>query len=186
LIAVEVGVEQAEPDGNQVARDDLAHRLDFLGINYYRQVIVQGTESSFLPDISPLLDFNLLALKYDYDYSKGLLEVFRFAKRYGVPLMISETGLVDDQDTGSQSRWLVETLTWLRRAMRENIPVEGYFYWTLTDNYEWNHGMTVKMGLYAMDVATKARTARNGVATFARIAAASEIPADLAAKYPAR
>jgi beta-glucosidase/6-phospho-beta-glucosidase/beta-galactosidase len=185
LDGVGLGLFDENLDGNQVARDDLAHRLDFLGVNYYRRVVVQGTETSFLPQVSPLLTFNLLALNYDYDYSKGILDVFRFAKRYNVPLVISETGVEDHQDTGLASRWLVETLTWVKRAMRENIPVEGYFYWTLTDNYEWNHGMDIKMGLYALDLATKARTARNAVATFGRIAAAAEIPADLAAKYPA-
>ena len=54
------------------------------------------------------------------------------------------------------------------------------------DNYEWNHGMSVKMGLYAVDPgdAQKTRRARASVATYAAIAEKGEIPSELAAKYP--
>jgi beta-glucosidase len=47
-------------------------------------------------------------------------------------------------------------LTWLQKAIAEGVKVEGYFYWTLMDNYEWNHGVKVyRMGLYDVDNGTK-------------------------------
>jgi beta-glucosidase/6-phospho-beta-glucosidase/beta-galactosidase len=56
------------------------------------------------------------------------------------------------------------------------------------DNYEWNHGMTIKMGMYAVDPmdAQKARKARGSVATYGAIAQAGQIPGALAGKYPAK
>ena len=57
-------------------------------------------------------------------------------------------------------------------------------YWTLMDNYEWNHGMgALHMGLYAVDKAdpTKTRKPRKTVATYATIAEAGEVPEDLSA-----
>jgi beta-glucosidase len=48
----------------------------------------------------------------------------------------------------------------VHRALTEGMPVEGYFFWTLVDNYEWNHGMDLDLGLYALDLETKARTLR--------------------------
>jgi beta-galactosidase len=188
LDAVGLGLYDASLDGNQVHRDDLAHRLDFLGINYYAQTVVQGTPSSFLPMLSPLITFDPLTLVYNYNYPKGIYEVLQFARRYNVPLYITETGYEDAMDTGSSSDWVVETLTWVKRAIRDGAPVKGYFYWTLMDNYEWNHGMTIKLGMYAVDPMDpqKTRRARNSVATYGAIAKANQIPAALASKYPAK
>src|SRR5581483_4808309 len=130
-------------DGNAVQRDDLAHRMDFIGVNYYAKTIAEGTDSSVYPQISPLLDFDFISLGYDYDYPQGIKEVLEFAQRYGVPLVISETGAAASDDADGPSRWAVRTLAWVKRAMNAGVNVEGYFYWTLTDNYEWNHGMSI-------------------------------------------
>jgi len=187
LDGVGKGDLDANLDGNPVHRDDLANRLDFLGINYYARTVVQGTPSSFLPKLSPLVTFDPLTLVYDYAYPKGIYEVIKFGQRYGVPMYITETGVADPNDDGSGSKWVTQSLTWVKRAMREGAPVKGYFYWTLMDNYEWNHGMTVKMGLYGVDPtdASKTRHARASVATYGSIASAGKISGDLAAKYPA-
>jgi beta-glucosidase len=168
-----------------VARADLEHRLDYLGINYYVRTVVNGTDVSFLPQLSPLVTFDPLTVDIDYSYSRGIYEVLKSAQRYHVPMVISETGLADPDDTGAASQWIVQTLTWVKRAMAEGVPVEGYYYWSLMDNYEWNHGMSIKMGLYGVDPADaqKLRHARGAVATYGRIAAAAQIPADLAARY---
>jgi beta-glucosidase/6-phospho-beta-glucosidase/beta-galactosidase len=188
LDGVGLGKLDANLDGNQVARSDLANRLDFLGVNYYAQTVVQGLPSSFLPQVSPLVTFNPLALLYNYEYPKGIYEVLMFARRYNVPLYVTETGYEDAGDTGKSSAWVVETLTWVKRAIADGAPVKGYFYWTLMDNYEWNHGMTIKLGMYAVDPMDpqKTRKPRNSVATYGAIAAAGQVPANLAAKYPAK
>jgi beta-glucosidase/6-phospho-beta-glucosidase/beta-galactosidase len=188
LDGVGLGKLDANLDGNQVARPDLANRLDFLGVNYYAQTVVQGLPSSFLPQVSPLVTFDPLVLDYNYQYPKGIYEALMFARRYNVPLYISETGFEDANDTGSASAWVVETLTWVKRALADGAPVKGYFYWTLMDNYEWNHGMTIKLGLYAVDPMDpqKTRKARSSVATYGAIAAAGQVPPNLAAKYPAK
>ena len=187
LDGVGKGDLDAKLDGNPVHRDDLANRLDFIGVNYYARTIAQGTPSSFFPQISPLLTFNPIAVQADYNYPKGVYEVMQFAKRYNVPLLISETGY-EDKDTGAAVPWLVDTLVWLKRAMRDGVPIEGYFYWTLMDNYEWNHGMSIRLGLYAVDKndPQKTRTARAAVAVYGRIAQGGKVPADLADKYPAK
>jgi beta-galactosidase len=187
LDATVKGDLDAHLDGTTVHRDDLAGRMDFIAVNYYARLVVQGTPSSFLPAISPLLTFNPLSMTYDYEYPKGIYDVLTWAHRYGLPLLISETGVEDAGDSGKASAWIVETLTWVKRAIAEGVPVEGYFYWTLMDNYEWNHGMQVRMGLYAVDPAdaTKARRPRSAVGTYGAVARDGRIPPDLAQRYPA-
>ena len=69
--------------------------------------------------------------------------------------------------------------------MREGIDVRGYFTWTLMDNYEWNHGMKTRMGLYAVDSANaaKPRRAREAVGIYAVITKARDVPAALEERY---
>ena len=59
-------------------------------------------------------------------------------------------------------------------------------YWSLMDNYEWNHGTTLPYGLYAVDPRdpTKARVARPTARLLARIATDHAIATDLLARYP--
>ena len=39
----------------------------------------------------------------------------------------------------------------LKRAVEEGISVEGYFHWTLTDNFEWTSGYNNRFGLVYTD-----------------------------------
>ncbi len=185
--AITTGDLDANLDGTTVHRDDLANRLDFLGINYYARLTATGASSPF-PDLSPLLTVSVASLSsYDYAYPKGIYEVITLAGKWARPIYITETGVADPNDDEGAPAWLTDTLVWVKRAMNEGANVQGYFWWTLTDNYEWNHGMTIKMGMYGVDPTdpSKTRHARKTVATYARITAASSIPADLLQTYPA-
>jgi beta-galactosidase len=188
LNAVAKGDLDAGLTGTAVHQDSLAGRMDYIGINYYVRVVVMGTTSPFLPDLSPLSNFNPLSLQQDSNYPHGIYEAAMLVESYGLPAVVTENGVADPDDDGTGPGYIVQNLTWLSRAIRDGADVRGYHYWTLMDNYEWNHGMdNIRMGLYAVDKTDpmKQRTPRKGVATFAAIAAAGQVPADLAAQYPA-
>jgi beta-galactosidase len=188
LNAVAKGDQDADLTGKPVHRDDLAGRMDYIGINYYTRITAQGTTQPFLTDLSPLSTFNPLTVKPWEDYPKGIYEMAMIVKNeLHLPAIVTENGAADPKDDGTGPSYLVRHATWLARAIADGADVRGYFWWSLMDNYEWNHGMDVRMGLYAVDPADpkKARVARQGVAVFRAIADARAIPADLAAKYPA-
>jgi beta-glucosidase/6-phospho-beta-glucosidase/beta-galactosidase len=173
LDAVARGDFDARLDGHAVHRDDLAGRLDFLGVNYYLRATVEGLGSSLFPDQSPFMTFNPFSLELKAD-AKGIGEALDFAKGYQKPIYVTETGIEDSADSGLAAEWIATTLRETRRAMARGADVRGYFYWTLMDNYEWNHGMTWKLGLYGVDPldAAKARTPRRKA--IAALAAASQ------------
>ncbi len=173
-------------DRKKQRRDDLAGRMDWLGINYYTRVTVSGTEQASLPALSLLTTFNPWDLQLWEDYPRGIYEMAMVAKEYGLPCYITENGTVDGNDDGTAPSYLVRHLGWVERAIRDGADVRGYFYWSLLDTYEWNRGMDVRMGLYAVskDDAQKRRVARQGAAVYGRIAQAAAIPEDLAASYP--
>jgi len=185
--AITFGDLDANLDGTTVHRDDLAGRLDFLGINYYARIVAKGAASPF-PQLSPLLTVSISSFTTpDYEYPRGIYEVITLAKKWNVPLFITETGYSDPADSGKAPAWLVGTLAWTKRAMNEGANVKGYFWWTLMDNYEWNHGMTFDMGMYDVDPKdpTKQRHPRQTVGVYSRIVQAGTIPADLLSTYPA-
>jgi len=43
------------------------------------------------------------------------------------------------------------------RALQDGIPIKGYFYWSLMDNFEWAFGYTKRFGLLSVDYATQRR-----------------------------
>ena len=59
-------------------------------------------------------------------------------------------------------RWTFISLhLWqVARAIADGIPVLGYLYWSLLDNYEWADGYVARFGLVGVDFATQERTVR--------------------------
>lgn len=188
LDAVVKGSLDASLLGSPTQRADLADRMDFLGINYYAVTRVQGEEWATLPALSPLTTFNPLSLEVDYDAPSGIYEALVLvADRYpGLPLYITENGTPHVQDGVTQQAYLTRHLTWVSRAWQDGVDVRGYFYWSFMDNYEWNHGTSMRFGLYAVDPLDpdKTRTPRPVVADYARIIGGNRIPGDLAAEWP--
>lgn len=180
--------------GRATHRDDLAGRMDWIGANYYTPITVTGTESASFPTLSPLTNFDPFALMSGtlyVDDPRGLYEVaMQLHQRYALPIFITENGTAVADATDSQAKvpsWIARHVTWLGRAARDGADVRGYFYWTLMDNYEWNHGMDVRMGLYAVDPLDpmKARVKRPAVEVYRQIAELNGVPKALAEKYPA-
>lgn len=137
-------------------RDDMKGRMDFIGINYYTRLKVTPQPVALAPKY-PLFDFLPNTNPFD-TYPEGIYEVVKFAAGYGLPIIITENGAGDPKGE-IWEKFLKPHLLALHKAIAEGAKVEGYFYWSLMDNYEWNHGMfDVHMGLYDVDTATKAFT----------------------------
>ncbi|MCS6912647.1 MAG: family 1 glycosylhydrolase [Myxococcales bacterium] len=184
LNAVIRGDLDEDMDGTSVHREDLGGRLDYLGLNYYTQVIVDGTETPALPRLSPLTTFNPLTLTLWTDHPRGLYDMALLVHSWGLPVLVTENGTADQSDESVAPRFLVRHLDWLLRAYEAGARIEGYFYWTLVDNYEWNHGMSMRFGLYRLEQGPdKRRSPREAARVFSEIGAAFALPASLRQRY---
>jgi beta-galactosidase len=186
LNAVVKGDIDPELDGTSVHRVDLENRMDYLGINYYVRPTVVGTGSAFIPELSPLSTFDPFNVQTAGQYPRGIYEMAMLVKEWGLPARITENGLAIQADDDVPSRFLVEHLTWVKRAIRDGADIRGYYFWSLLDNYEWNHGMDLHFGLYQVDKddALKLRTARDVADVYGEIAEGRAITTELAVKYP--
>ena len=147
-------------------RADWAGRMDYIGVNYYTQLAARSLGFPLVEGY-PLLDFFPVG-SFWTEYPEGLGEVTLLADSYGVPVIITENGTWDTEGAGD--RFIRPHLAALRDAMDQGADVRGYHLWSLIDNYEWNHGMDLRFGAYAVDDDTKERTLRDFGADYAEIA----------------
>jgi beta-glucosidase len=151
--------------------DDLKSSADFFGVNYYRRELVHFSPGAVgmvarQPGPNPTTDMGWEI------YPEGLLRVIREAHgRYGLPIYVTESGVSDIAGT-QRPAYLRGHLRAVVRALQEGIPVEGFFYWSLMDNFEWAEGFTPRFGLYRVDYATQERAPAPGAEVFREAAQA--------------
>ena len=136
-------------------RADMVDKMDFIGVNYYTQIKCKGQAGPMFPQY-PMFDFMPDTSSITNGiYAPGIGEVVKLANSYGKPAIITENGTSADKATSTEG-YLKPHLTALWQAIQDGGQVEGYFYWSLMDNYEWNHGLyDWKMGMFSYDPTTK-------------------------------
>jgi beta-glucosidase len=97
-------------------------------------------------------------------------------------MIITENG-VDDSEDSLRPQYILEHLHALWRMINNNYPVEGYFHWTLVDNFEWERGWSQRFGLWGLERETQARVRRPSADLFAAICRTNGISSEMVAKY---
>jgi beta-glucosidase/6-phospho-beta-glucosidase/beta-galactosidase len=129
---------------NHYFPDMVKNHLDFMGINYYGSEYMTMTGIHF----DDRAEYNDAGRAID---PKGLYMMIKtFYQRYQKPIFITENGTADEDDI-IRPAYLIEHLVAVHKALSEKVPVMGYIYWTLTDNFEWSDGYCPKFGLVALD-----------------------------------
>jgi len=93
----------------------------------------------------------------------------RISREYLPPtIYITENGmanadvLVDGRvPDAARIEYLRRHLHAVARAIELGADVAGYLYWSLLDNFEWDSGYAKRFGLFHVDYATQARTAKD-------------------------
>ena len=147
----------------------ISQPLDFYGANIYNaQIIRCGTDNR--PQKVPSSAGPALTMYYWKVIPACLYWGPRFLyERYRLPIVITENGMAgcdwvsrdgsvhDPHRIDFTARHLLE----LRRACEDGIPVEGYFHWSLLDNFEWTQGYKLRFGLVHVDFTTLKRTPKD-------------------------
>ena len=163
---------------------ELKGKQDFIGVNYYTAIRVAFTwapERAFarpvIPPDAPVSESGEIVHQ-----PEGFAQVLRRVARYGLPIIVTENG-VDDSHDALRPRYLAEHVHQMWRVINNNVPIKGYFHWTLVDNFEWHHGWTRRFGLWALDPETQVRTKRPSADLYAAICRANALDADMVDTY---
>lgn len=112
----------------------------------------------------------------------GLREVLvrihtEYAEPAGVDLYVTENGAAFDDQVAADGavpdqprvEFLRAHLNAVLDAVDEGVPVKGYFYWSLMDNFEWAWGYQKRFGIVRVDYDTQARTVKDSGHEYAAI-----------------
>lgn len=124
---------------------------DFFGLqNYTRKIF--GPERSLLADP----DSEVTQMGYEF-YPEALENVIRRVwDELKLPILITENGVATTDDT-RRVEFISRATQGIKNCLDDGIPVEGYYYWSLLDNFEWQEGFSKNFGLIAVDRQTQQR-----------------------------
>jgi len=164
----------------------IAAPIDFLGVNYYSPSYVVDD-----PGAAPLRvrgvdrpELEHTAMGWIVQPAAFTEQLIRLHTDYNLgPLYITENGAACDDpfpDEGfvadpRRTRYLHDHLEAILEARSAGAPVEGYFAWSLMDNFEWAEGFAKRFGLVHVDFATQQRIIKQSGRWYGRVVEANAL-----------
>lgn len=136
---------------------------DFLGVQNYSRKIVDASGAR-----EPAADAPLTQMGYeDYPFSIGNV-LRKVAQDFNQELLVTENGIATTDDA-RRCAFIREAFDAVLAARRDSVPVNGYFYWSLLDNFEWQAGYAKTFGLIAVDRTTQKRSPKESLAVLGNL-----------------
>lgn len=146
---------QALPGGERFAQaawdEEFRHYLpyiqddDFLGVQNY-------TRTQYGPEGQLPAPEGAELTQMDYEfYPEALEHVIRKVREdFKGDIIVTENGVATADDT-RRVEFIRRALAGVQSCIADGVPVKGYFYWSLMDNFEWQKGFAMQFGLIAVD-----------------------------------
>lgn len=161
------GLGEHLPKGWQDDFGVITTPVDWCGLNYYTRKIIAPCDGPWPAHTE--VDGPLPKTQMGWEiYPDGL---YKFLKRTAadytgdLPLFVTENGMaaadtVVDGKCLDPERidYINQHLSRVKQAADEGVPVQGYFLWSLMDNYEWALGYEKRFGLVHVDFDSLKRT----------------------------
>jgi beta-glucosidase len=141
--------------------------IDFLGCNYYSRAVVYADPEEQpleLAQAAPAVPTTGMGWEVAPESLYELL--LRIANEYGdIPILITENGSAYDDppptngivEDPERAAYLRDHIDAVGRAAASGVNVQGYFAWSLLDNFEWEHGYEKRFGIVYVDYETQRR-----------------------------
>jgi len=144
--------------------------IDRLGFNVYSGTYVRAADNPLgfeflgLPPGYPRMNMPWLHIVPDSIYW-GIRHVGETLGRADLPILVTESGCAAEDTLTAGGEiidsdrifYLREYLRSAHRAIAEGYPLQGYFVWSLLDNFEWSYGYDRRFGLVYVDYPTQRR-----------------------------
>ncbi|MEP2642801.1 GH1 family beta-glucosidase [Roseobacter sp.] len=138
--------------------------LDWCGLNYYTCKRIAPTDGAWPAHTEVAGPLPKTQMGWEI-YPDGLHHFLGWVhENYtkGLPLYVTENGMAHPDQIGVPDQARIDYLNAhvgaARRAIKDGVPVAGYTFWSLLDNYEWALGYEKRFGLIHVDFDTLDRT----------------------------
>jgi beta-galactosidase len=157
--------------------------VDFLGVNYYSRHTLAAPDDGVFADPSVAsanpgservrtVDTGAPKTQMGWEiHPDGLLDVVEMVadRRDGLPVYITENGAAYPDELGTDGRVDDEERRHYfdlhtdaaAQAVAAGLPLQGYFAWSLMDNFEWAFGFSRRFGIVHVDYETQRRTIKS-------------------------
>lgn len=128
-------------------------KIDYIGFSYYGRLLIGKTAIvAYKKDGRKFLDEH--GLKHDdlwEIYPEGIYKNIKFFyEKYKKPILVTENGQCTNNDS-LRKKSICDHLGYILKAIKENIPVIGYYHWSTFDNFELAYGPSRRFGLTAIN-----------------------------------
>ena len=147
--------------------DTICQPLDFYGANIYNgQLIRAGNDEAPAPSpVGPALT----SMEWKVTPSALYWGPRFLHERYQLPIVVTENGMANtdwvhvDGKVHDPQRidFVTRHLREYRRAINDGVEAEGYFLWSIMDNFEWACGYEKRFGIVHIDYASGRRTPKD-------------------------
>ncbi|MDB5098747.1 MAG: putative secreted beta-glucosidase [Cyanobacteria bacterium RYN_339] len=152
--------------------------MDFIALHYYGTVDAGALQF-------PVQPYNWgVSTSHFHEILKAYHETFH------LPILVAENGFATKNGSAREDGWtresyMVAHIQEIMRARADGIPIIGYLYWTLTDNFEWG-SYEPRFGLWSVDCSKGDLTRREtpAAAVYREIIKQHGVTAELAKRYP--
>jgi beta-glucosidase len=151
--------------------------LDFYGCNIYQASTFRAGNSGAPEQIQQRIGEPLTMYEWPITPDALYWGAKFFYERYQKPIIITENGMANldlislDGQVHDPQRidYVARHLLALRKAIDNGVDVQGYFHWSLMDNFEWNQGYKMRFGLVYVDYPTQQRILKDSAHWFAEV-----------------
>lgn len=160
-------IQSAEGGEEQAAKEweeEFLHYIsyikedDFFGLQNYTRSVYDADGQ-----VLPSAEAGMTQMGYEI-YPRALEACIRKVHdKLPLPIMVTENGIAVEDDE-VRVEFIREACGGVEACMADGIPVIGYMYWSLLDNFEWQKGYSMTFGLVSVDRKTMKRTAKPSLA----------------------
>lgn len=163
------GFGEHMPKGWEKDMEQISQPIDWLGVNYYtRHIHAAAPVGAPWPAVAGVKG-HLSTTQLDWEiYPEGLRHFLVWVEENytkGLPLYVTENGMAWDDKIVNGTVYDPERMDYVDKhtqaihdAIQDGANVQGFFYWSLLDNYEWAEGYEPRFGMVHVDFETQVRT----------------------------
>ncbi|WP_165734905.1 GH1 family beta-glucosidase [Pseudoalteromonas sp. C8] len=155
------------PDIHPGDMELISQPIDYLGINFYTRQVYKAHPTDIYEPIAPTGPLTDMGWEvYPQSFTDLLVSL---NKTYTLPpIYITENGaaMPDTYNNGEVNdldrlSYYNTHLNAVHNAVEQGVVIDGYFAWSLMDNFEWAEGYLKRFGIVYVDYKTQQRTIKN-------------------------